>query len=153
VASYGQIVEANRAIFAGRPRPARAVGGRGVRTAVALGAALALAAAAPADAKQSIAAAPNPVHFGEKLTVTGKGWPVIEFCSRTVRFSLRSAQNAVHLGATKVGTRGRLRFEWVPRRAKVGAGRWTLRARMNCESGKDGSTVPVRASLVLRIAP
>jgi hypothetical protein len=124
-----------------------------MRRALVLGAAIALAAAAPAYAKQSIAASPNPVHFGEKLTVTGKGWPVIEFCSRTVRFSLRSAQNAVHLGSTKVGSRGQLRFEWVPRRAKVGAGRWTLRARMDCESGKDGSTVPVRASLSLRILP
>ena len=124
-----------------------------MRRALALGAAIALASAAPAYAKQSIAASPNPVHFGEKLTVTGKGWPVIEFCSRTVRFSLRSAQNAFHLGSTKVGSRGRLRFEWVPRRAKVGAGRWTLRARMDCESGKDGSTVPVRASLSLRILP
>jgi len=93
------------------------------------------------------------VHFGEKLVVTGKGWPVIEFCSRSVRFSLRSDQNSLHLGSTRVGTRGRLRFEWTPRRAKVGAGRWTLRARMNCESGNDGSTVPVRASLKLRILP
>jgi hypothetical protein len=111
------------------------------------------AVAAEAAAKQSISASPNPVHFGEKLTVTGKGWPVIEFCTRTVRLSLRSDQNALHIGSTKVGVRGRLRFEWIPRRSKVGAGRWTLRARMNCESGKDGSTVPVRASLKLRILP
>ncbi len=126
-----------------------------MRRALALGAALALtaAAAAPASAKQSVAASPNPVHFGQTLTITGKGWPVIEFCSRTVRFSLRSTQNSFHLGSTKVGPRGRLRFEWIPRRAKVGAGRWTLRARMNCESGNDGSTVPVRASLSLRILP
>jgi hypothetical protein len=124
-----------------------------MKRALALGAVLALVAAAPAYAKQSIAASPNPVHFGETLTITGKGWPVIEFCSRTVRFSLRSAQNSVHLGATKVGTRGRLRFKWTPRRAKVGPGRWTLRARMNCESGNDGSVVPMRASLALRIAP
>jgi hypothetical protein len=124
-----------------------------VRRTLTLALASALVCAAPAAAKQSIAASPNPVEFGQTLVVTGKGWPVIEFCSRTVRFSLRSAQNAVHLGSTKVGSRGRLRFEWTPRRSKIGAGRWTLRARMNCESGKDGSTVPVRASLVLRIAP
>jgi hypothetical protein len=127
-----------------------------VRRALALAIAVALAGtavAAAAGAKQSISASPNPVHFGEKLVVTGKGWPVIEFCTRTVRLSLRSDQNALHIGSTKVGNRGRLRFEWIPRRAKVGAGRWTLRARMNCESGKDGSTVPVRASLKLRILP
>ena len=115
--------------------------------------AVALIAAAPAAARQSISASPNPVHFGETLTVTGKGWPVIEFCSRTVRLSLRSDQNAFHIGATKVGSRGRLRFEWTPRRARVGAGRWLLRARMNCESAKNGSSVPVRASLRLRILP
>jgi hypothetical protein len=127
-----------------------------VRRAPALAAAFMLAvvpAAAAAGGDQSISAAPNPVHLGKKLVITGKGWPVIEFCSRTVRFSLRSDQNALHVGSTKVGTRGRLRFEWIPRRSKVGAGRWTLRARMNCESGKDGSTVPVRASLALRILP
>jgi hypothetical protein len=127
-----------------------------VRRAAATAIALVLAAAAvaaSAAAKQSISASPNPVHFGEKLTVTGKGWPVIEFCTRIVRLSLRSDQNALHIGSTKVGDRGRLRFEWIPRRSKVGAGRWTLRARMNCESGKDGSTVPVRASLKLRILP
>jgi hypothetical protein len=125
-----------------------------MKAALALAAALALVpAAAPASAKQSISASPNPVHLGNKLVITGKGWPVIEFCSRTVRFSLRSDQNAFHVGSTRVGTRGRLRFEWTPRQAKVGAGRWTLRARMNCESGKDGSTVPVRASFALRILP
>ena len=124
-----------------------------MRRLLPLAAALALLGAAPAYAKQSISASPNPVHFGEKLVVTGKGWPVIEFCSRTVRLSLRSDQNALHIGSTKVGTRGRFRFEWTPRRAKVGAGRWQLRVRMNCESGKDGSTVPVRASLKLRILP
>lgn len=124
-----------------------------MRRAIPLALAIALFAAAPAYAKQSISAAPNPVRFGEKLVVTGKGWPVIEFCSRTVRLSLRSDQNALHLGSTKVGPHGRLRFEWTPRRAKVGAGRWQLRVRMNCESGKDGSQLPVRASLSLRILP
>ena len=124
-----------------------------MRRVLPLAAAVALLAAAPAYAKQSISASPNPMHFGEKLVVTGKGWPVIEFCSRTVRLSLRSDQNAFHIGSTKVGTRGRLRFEWTPRRSKVGAGRWQLRARMDCENGNDGSNVPVRAFLRLRILP
>jgi hypothetical protein len=109
------------------------------------------AAAVPAAARQSIGAAPNPVHFGETLMVTGKGWPVIEFCSRTVRLSLRSDQNAFRVGTVRVGERGRFRFEWIPRRAKVGAGRWQLVTRMRCESGKDGSPVPTRASVALRI--
>jgi hypothetical protein len=110
-----------------------------------------LAGAAPAAAKQSIAVSPNPVHFGETQVVAGKGWPVIEFCSRTVRLSLRSAQNAFRIGTVRVGERGRFHFDWIPRRAKVGAGLWLLVARMHCESGKDGSPVPVRASVPIRI--
>jgi hypothetical protein len=110
-----------------------------------------LAGAAPAAAKQSITASPNPVHFGETLVVKGKGWPVIEFCSRTVRLSLRSDQNAFRIGTARVGDRGRFRFEWIPRRNKVGAGRWQLVARVHCESGKDGSPVPVKASVPIRI--
>jgi hypothetical protein len=110
-----------------------------------------LALAAPAAARESVAASPNPVRFGETLAITGKGWPVIEFCSRTVRLSLRSDQNAFRIGTVRVGDRGRFRFHWIPRRAKVGAGRWELVARMRCESGKDGSPVPRRASVPLRI--
>jgi hypothetical protein len=122
-----------------------------VRRALALAVAGALVFAAPAAAKQSITAAPNPVEFGQTLVVTGKGWPVIEFCSRTVRLSLRSDQNALRIGLIRVNDRGRFRFEWIPRRAKVGPGRWRLVARMRCESGRDGSVVWTRASVVLRI--
>lgn len=105
----------------------------------------------PAIAKQRISASPNPVAFGDTLVVKGRGWPVIEFCSRTVRLSLRSDQNAFRIGKVRTTLRGRFRFEWIPRRAEVGAGDWTLVARMRCESGKDGSPVPVRASAPLRI--
>ena len=110
-----------------------------------------LVCAAPAAAKQSITASPNPVEFGQTLVVTGKGWPVIEFCSRTVRLSLRSDQNAFRIGLVRVNDRGRFHFEWIPRRSKVGPGRWQLVARMRCESGKDGSVVWARASVSLRI--
>jgi hypothetical protein len=119
--------------------------------ALALAVVMSLALAAPAAARQSIAASPNPVHYGQTLVVTGKGWPVIEFCSRTVRLSLRSGQNAFRIGTVRVGDRGRFRFRWIPRRTKVGAGRWQLIARMRCESGKNGSPVPTRASVPLRI--
>jgi hypothetical protein len=122
-----------------------------VRRSLALAVLGALVCAAPAAAKQSITAAPNPVELGHTLVVTGKGWPVIEFCSRTVRLSLRSDQNAFRIGLVRVSDRGRLRFEWIPRRAKVGPGRWQLVARMRCESGKDGSVVWTRASVALRI--
>ena len=119
--------------------------------ALVLAVVMSLALAAPAAAKQSIGASPNPVHYGQTLVVTGKGWPVIEFCSRTVRLSLRSDQNAFRIGTVRVGDRGRFRFNWIPRRTKVGTGRWQLIARMRCESGKDWSPVPTRASVPLRI--
>jgi hypothetical protein len=35
--------------------------------------------------KPRVTTNPNPVSFGEALVVKGRGWPVIEFCSRTVR--------------------------------------------------------------------
>jgi hypothetical protein len=110
-----------------------------------------LGAPSSAAAKPRVTANPNPVAFGETLTVRGRGWPVIEFCSRTVRLSLRSDQNAFPIGTDRVGPRGRFRFTWVPRRSDVGRGDWTLVARMRCESGKDGSPVPVRATTPLRI--
>jgi hypothetical protein len=121
------------------------------RTAVLFAVIACLAPAAPAAAKPRISASPNPVAFGETLVVKGRGWPVIEFCSRRVRLSLRSAQNALRIGTIWTRLNGRFRFEWIPRRARVGAGRWTLVARMRCESGKDGSLVPVRVSVPLRI--
>jgi hypothetical protein len=122
-----------------------------MRRALAVAMVGSLVCVAPAAAKQSITASPNPVEFGQTLVVTGKGWPVIEFCSRTVRLSLRSDQNAFRIGLVRVGDRGRFRFEWIPRRTKVGPGRWQLVARMRCESGKDGSVVWARASVALRI--
>ena len=122
-----------------------------VRRALAVAMVGSLVCAGPAAAKQSITASPNPVEFGQTLVVTGKGWPVIEFCSRTVRLSLRSDQNAFRIGLVRVNDRGRFHFEWIPRRSKVGPGRWQLVARMRCESGKDGSVVWARASVSLRI--
>jgi hypothetical protein len=116
---------------------------------------LALAAASAAvgssQSGPSLTAAPNPVNFGQTVAIKGKRWPVIEFCSRTVRLSLRSTQNAFPLGTERVRLNGRFRFEWVPRRSKVGAGQWRVVARMRCESGDDGSPNPVRRSAPLRI--
>jgi hypothetical protein len=107
--------------------------------------------ASAAAAAPRVTAAPNPVPFGETLTVKGRGWPVIEFCSRTVRLSLRSDQNAFRIGADRVNTRGRFRFTWTPRRDEVGRGDWTLVARMRCESGQDGSPNPIRTTTPIRI--
>jgi hypothetical protein len=117
-------------------------------------AACALGAVAPAPAAMAaprVAAHPKPIAFGEILTITGRGWPVIEFCSRRVQLSLRTAQNVFRVGTVRTRLNGRFRREFVPRAGRVGAGRWRLVARMRCESGKDGSTIIQRASASLRI--
>jgi hypothetical protein len=138
----------------------RTVGGSGYDRAVRrlllasslLAVLAAWAATAPATATaQRVTATPNPVAFGKTLHIKGRGWPVIEFCSRTVRLSLRSDQNAFAIGRDRVGRRGRFRFTWIPRRDEVGRGDWTLVARMRCESGQDGSPNPVRATTRIRI--
>jgi hypothetical protein len=107
-----------------------------------------VAAAAPATAQsaQRITANPQTVNRAATQTVRGFGFPVIEFCSRTVRVSVRSAQNAVPIAQRHVRDNGRFTFRWVPKNRNIGAGTWRLVARVRCESGKDGSTQFVRAS-------
>jgi hypothetical protein len=110
-----------------------------------------LVVAAPAAAAPRISASPKAVDRDAEQTVKGRGWPVIEFCRRRVRISLRSDQNAVRLGSTRVRPSGRFTFRWTPEDRGVGPGRWRLRARMTCESGDDGSRVFVRRSMNIRV--
>jgi hypothetical protein len=117
----------------------------------AAAAALTLASAAPAASGPQLSATPNPVHFGQTLTITGKRWPVIEFCKKRVLLTLKSSQNSVLVGHALIKDNGRFVRRWEPRRSKIGAGRWKLVARLRCESGQDGSTVFVRRSLHIRI--
>jgi hypothetical protein len=107
------------------------------------------AAAAPGDSK--ITAEPARINSDQIQTVRGRNWPVIEFCSRTVRISVRSAQNSAPVTQRHVSETGRFRFRWIPDNKNIGPGPWNLVARMRCESGKDGSTVLVRASTRIRI--
>lgn len=114
----------------------------------------ALALSTPAGSAATgpmLTAAPNPVHFGQTLTITGRHWPVIEFCQRTVRLRLTSAQNAFGIGTVRVKRNGRFSFRYAVRRSKVGAGRWKVRAKMNCESGENGSPNPIRRSVRITI--
>ena len=125
------------------------------KTAAAIAATLAASAlwiaTAPAASGPHLSAKPNPVDFGQTLTIRGRGWPVIEFCKRRVRLTLKSAQNAFVIGRPTIKENGRFVFKYVPRRSKVGAGRWKLAARLRCESGEDGSTNFVRRSVNIRI--
>jgi hypothetical protein len=126
-----------------------------MRSATALTAVViaSLATAAGAQAAQTITADPVRVDRTDVQTVRGRGWPVIEFCSRTVRVSVRSAQNSAPIAQRHVSDSGRFSFRWIPRNKNIGPGRWRLVARMRCESGKDGSTVFVRASTLIRVRP
>jgi hypothetical protein len=108
-----------------------------------------IATAAPGDPR--ITADPAVVPSDQIQTVRGRNWPVIEFCSRTIRVSVRSVQNSAPIAQRHVTDTGRFRFRWIPDNKNVGPGRWRLVARMRCESGKDGSTFFVRASTPIRI--
>jgi hypothetical protein len=110
-----------------------------------------LANASPAAAATRISVDPDRVGLHDTQTVRGRGWPVIEFCSRRVRISLRSDQNAVVLGHKRVRTSGRFRFDWIPADANVGPGPWRLIVRMRCESGDDGSPNFVRRGRDIRV--
>jgi hypothetical protein len=93
--------------------------------------------------------APDPARLWEHLPHAQRH----RLCSRTVRVSVVSAQNSVPIAQRHVSDSGRFSFRWVPKRRNVGPGRWRLVARMRCESGKDGSTVFVRASTLIRVRP
>jgi hypothetical protein len=110
-----------------------------------------VAGAAPGD--PAVNASPVRVDHDAAQTVRGRNWPVIEFCSRTVRVSVRSPQNSVPIAQRHVSDTGRFSFRWIPDNKNVGPGRWRLVARMRCESGKDGSTVIVKASRLIRVVP
>lgn len=96
-------------------------------------------------------ATPDPVRLGRPLSISGHGWPVIEFCERRVRLSLRSPEKRVAIGSARVGPRGGFRRTFTPHPTVFSPGRWRLVARMRCESGRDGSAVPVVRALMLRI--
>ena len=112
-----------------------------------------VAAAAPpiAEAAQRITATPQTVKRTDIQTVRGRGWPVIEFCSRTVRVSVRSAQNSAPIAQRHIRDTGRFTFRWIPKNKNIGKGSWRLVARMRCESGNDGSIFFVRASTRITI--
>jgi hypothetical protein len=119
-------------------------------TAVVL-AGIALAVPPVANAAQTITASPKTIKRTDTQTVRGRGWPVIEFCSRTVRVFVRSAQNSVPIAQRHIRDTGRFTFRWIPKNKNIGKGSWRLVARMRCESGKDGSTFFVRASTLITI--
>ena len=101
---------------------------------------------AGAGGSQRISATPRTVALTVTQTVNGRGWPVIEFCSRTVRAYVKSAQNVAPIAQRHIKDNGRFTFRWIPSNKNIGRGDWTLVVKMRCESGNDGSTHFVRAT-------
>ena len=122
-------------------------------TAAVIASLAAAAGVATAQSDPRITADPIRVDSDAIQVVRGRNWPVIEFCSRTIRVSVRSPQNAAPIAQRHVSDTGRFRFRWIPDNRNIGPGRWRLVARMRCESGKDGSRIFVRASTLIRIRP
>jgi hypothetical protein len=100
-----------------------------------------LAVPTTAAAAPRVTATPKAVERAEIQTVRGFDWPLIEFCSRTIRASVRSDQNAAPIAQRHTRDDGSFRFRWIPKNRNIGRGDWTLVVRMRCESGKDGSTI------------
>jgi hypothetical protein len=110
-----------------------------------------LVAPAGAAAAPRISATPETVARNAIQTVHGRGWPVIEFCSRTIRVFVKSPQNVAPIAQRHIRDNGRFTFRWIPKNKNIGRGNWTMVARMRCESGEDGSTHFVRATTRITI--
>jgi hypothetical protein len=123
-----------------------------MRRIVILGTLLIVAAVPTAAvAAQHVTASPKSVNRNAIQTVRGSGWPVIEFCSRTIRAYVKSAQNVAPIAQRHIGDNGRFSFRWVPRNKNIGRGDWTLVVKMRCESGDTGATHFVRAATPITI--
>ena len=96
--------------------------------AVIAGALAAVGVPAAGAAAQRITATPKTVKRTAIQTVRGSGWPVIEFCSRTIRVSVRSPQNVVPIAQRHVTRQRPLRVPLGPeeqehRHGRLDAGR------------------------------
>ena len=114
---------------------------------------LGFAVTAPAAGPPILKATPRTVHLGHTVTIRGTQWPVIEFCKRSVRLRLESAQNAVLIGFSHISDGGRFTRHFTPKAGKVGAGTWKVVARLRCESGEDGSPNFITRKRTLKIKP
>jgi hypothetical protein len=114
---------------------------------------LGFAVAAPAAGPPVLKVKPRTVHLGHPVTIRGTQWPVIEFCKRTVRLRLESAQNAVLIGFSHISDGGRFTRQFTPKKGKTGTGTWKVVARLRCESGEDGSPNFITRKRTLKIRP
>ncbi len=114
---------------------------------------LGFAVTAPAAGPPILKATPRTVHLGHTVTIKGSQWPVIEFCKRTVRLRLESAQNAILIGFSHISDGGHFTRHFTPKKGKIGTGTWKVVARLRCESGEDGSPNFTTRKRTLKIKP
>src|SRR4051794_5787325 len=114
---------------------------------------LGFAVAAPAASPPILKVTARTVHLGHTVTIKGSQWPVIEFCKRSVRLRLESAQNAVLIGFAPISDGGHFTRHFTPQQGKIGTGTWKVVARLRCESGEDGSPNFITRKRTLKITP
>jgi len=126
---------------------------------LALGSAALLAAGACAATPITVSAAPSSVAPGQRVTLRGAGWGVIEFCTPRVTLALARSVPlpALHIRTVALRTRGAasgtFSTSWrVPSTVHGGVRR--VVATQHCESGKNGAPrLIVRSTTVRVISP
>ncbi|MDX6628934.1 MAG: hypothetical protein QOH00_1180 [Gaiellales bacterium] len=112
--------------------------------AIALGA-LALATSTAAAASPHVTLTPAAGAAGKRIVVRGSGWAQIEFCKPRV---ILAVDDVVFARALLDG-HGRFALRWrIPGFAR---GLHRVFATQRCESGKDGSPLPVTRHVDLRV--
>ena len=103
-----------------------------------------------------VTVSPHTASHGQRVTLRGSGWGVIEFCTSRVTLTLKRAAPLKPLpvatvklrtGATNSGT---FSTTWaLP--ASVHTGTRLIVATQTCESGKNGSPHPIIRTTTIRV--
>jgi hypothetical protein len=113
-------------------------------TAIALASAL-LAAGTAAAATPRVTLTPAAGKAGARIVVRGIGWAQIEFCKPRVILAV----NDVVFGRAVLDGHGRFAVRW--RIPDFAHGKHRIYATQRCESGEDGSPLPVTRHVDLRV--
>jgi hypothetical protein len=117
----------------------------GPRIALVVAVALALFTGAAAAAQPRVTLTPSAGAAGTRVVVRGSGWAQIEFCRPRV---ILAVDDVVFARALLDG-HGRFAVRWrIPAFAR---GKHRVFATQRCESGKDGSPLPVTRHVDLRV--
>ncbi len=112
--------------------------------AIVVGAVLAatlMVAAAPASAAPRVTVTPTSGTAGDRVVIRGFDFGTTEFCTPRARLKVLG----VVIARAVVDDRGTFRVRWVIPEA-IGTGVRRISVFQRCESGRDGSLVPVRGT-------